>query len=229
MSATPQQPPQSLTERMTQSFDARIPPHVRSVITRRCIEPLAPNPTIVDLGCGPALWLRAVAEARPDAMVIGYDRDPEAIEAARRLNLPHATWHQADLGAADFALPPASADVVAMHFFFHFFDDPRALLRTTRAALKPGGSLIMTGWVRSSIADFFDFFLNQARQTMESALPAEQRGGPDPEATALRMWASFNRYTLDDWRWLLRHEGFTIRRADQYTSHFAYLIATKDD
>ncbi len=224
MSANGQPPAGSLAERMIASYDARIPPHVRAVIGRAALEKLPDAPTVVDLGCGPGLWLRDAAAVRPDAALIGYDRDGAALDAARSLALPRARWHQTDITAPDFALT-APVHVAAMHFFFHFLDDPRPLLRTVRASLAPEGSLVLTGWVRSSLADFLAFFAGPARQDMESTQPAEGRGTPDPDATALRMWASFNRYTFDDWRWLLQREGFMVRRADQYTGHFAYIVA----
>ena len=209
----------SFLEFMARSYESRIPPAVRGDIAETCIVPLGPGPRVLDLGCGPGLWLREVATLRPDATVVGYDRDGEMLAHAEHLGIPQAEWRRADLGAPEFTLPLVAADVIAMHFFFHFFDDPRRLLATIHGGLKPGGSLVITGWVRSSLASFLAFMGATQQRAGE---------GGDPEAGAWRMFASFNRYTPDDLRWLLEQSGFAVRRAEPYGDHFAYLIATKE-
>jgi SAM-dependent methyltransferase len=226
MSATPQRPPidsATFCQRMTQSYENRIPAGVRATIAAEAIAPLGEEPHIVDLGCGPGLWLRDVAALRPDATLAGYDRDAIMLEAARGLGLKHAKWHSADVGAPGFALKPGSCDVIAMHFFFHFLADPRHLLAMMHDALRPGGAFVMTGWVRSSMADFYAFW-EQARAAIESGSP-ESPPANDPEAFCFQRFAEFNRYTLEDIRWLLNRHGFTVRRDEMYTKNFAYLIA----
>lgn len=225
MSATPQPAPDSarFCAMMTQSYENRIPADVRAIIAEEAIAPLGPKPHIVDLGCGPGLWLRDVAALRPDATLAGYDRDATMLAAARSLGLTHAKWHSADVGAPDFALKPGSCDVIAAHFFFHFLADPRHLLTMMHDALRPGGSFVMTGWVRSSMAEFSAFW-EQARTAIESGSPNAPPTN-DPEAFCFQRFAEFNRYTLDDIRWLLGRHGFTVRRDGMYTKTFAYLVA----
>ena len=84
---------------MTQSYENRIPADVRAIIAAEAIAPLGEKPHIVDLGCGPGLWLRDVAALRPDATLTGYDRDAQMLDAARGLGLAHAKWRSADVGA----------------------------------------------------------------------------------------------------------------------------------
>lgn len=207
---------------MTRSYENRIPADVRAIIAAEAIAPLGEKPHVVDLGCGPGLWLRDVAALRPDAMLAGYDRDAQMLDAARGLGLKRAKWRSADVIAPSFTLKARSCDVIAMHFFFHFFADPRHILTTIHDALRPGGSYVITGWVRSSIADFFAFW-EQARATIESDSPAARPD--DPEAFCFQRFAEFNRYTLDDMRWLLDRHGFAVRRDGMYAKNFAYLIA----
>jgi SAM-dependent methyltransferase len=226
MSAPSGPPPMdSITfcQRMTQSYENRIPANVRAIIAEEAIAPLGEKPHIVDLGCGPGLWLRDAAALRPDATLTGYDRDAQMLDAARGLGLKRAKWRSADVIAPDFTLKPDSCDVIATHFFLHFFADPRHILTTIHDALRPGGAYVMTGWVRSPIADFYAFW-QQARVVMESGSPEAVRPN-DLEAFCFQRFAEFNRYTLDDVRWLLDRHGFTIRRDGMYTKNFAYLIA----
>lgn len=225
MSATSRQAldPAAFCQRMTHSYEDRIPAGVRALITEEAIAPLGPKPHIVDLGCGPGLWLRDIAALRPDATLAGYDRDATMLEAARGQSLKNAKWYSADVGAADFTLKPRSCDVIAMHFFLHFFADPRHLLTVVHDALRPGGSYVMTGWVRSSLADFL-VFGRQMRQGVRDA-PPEGTQSDDPDAFGYQRFAEFNRYTLDDIRWLLDQHGFAVRRDGVYTKHFAYLVS----
>lgn len=225
MSATPNERPDAarFCAMMTRSYENRIPADVRAIIAAEAIAPLGEKPHIVDLGCGPGLWLRDVAALRPDATLAGYDRDAQMLDAARGLGLKRATWRSADIMAPDFTLKPRSCDVIAMHFFLHFFADPRHILATLRDALRPGGAYVMTGWVRSPIADFYAFW-EQARAVMESGSPAASRPD-DPETFCFQRFAEFNRYTLDDIRWLLDRHGFVVRRDGMYTKNFAYLVA----
>lgn len=227
MSATPRPPIDSalFCERMARSYENRIPADVRAIIAEEAIAPLGAKPHIIDLGSGPGLWLRDVAALRPDATIAGYDRDAKMLDAARGMKIKNAKWHSADVSAPDFTLKPASTDVIAMHFFFHFLADPRHILRTMHTALRPGGAFVMTGWVRSSLADFYAFWEN-ARATMESGSP-DAAPSSDPEAFCFQRFAEFNRYTLGDIRWLLEREGFAVRREGTYTENFAYLIAGK--
>lgn len=226
MSATPERPPidsAAFCRRMTQSYDNRIPPDIRAIIAEEAISPLGPTPHIVDLGCGPGLWLREVAALRPDATLAGYDRDATMLEAARGLSLKNARWYSADVGAPGFTLAPDSCDVIATHFFFHFFADPRHLLATMHDALRPGGSFVMTGWVRAPLADFLAFGREMC-QGVGNESPAGA-ASEDPEAFGYQRFAEFNRYTLDDIRWLLDRYGFSIRRDGMYTKNFAYVVA----
>ena len=219
--------PASFCDCMTRSFDNRVPPEVRSIIADECILPLGLSPRVLDLGCGPGLWLREVTTLRRDATVVGYDRDPDMLANAARLGISQAEWKQADIGGPSFTLPAASADVIAMQFFFHFFDNPRPLLATVRTALKPGGSLIIIGWVRSSLPAFLSLMGEMGRREGAQSVPVEgRREGDDPEARAWQMYAGFNRYTPVDIRWLLTREGFTVRRDAQYSEYFAYTIAS---
>ncbi len=228
--SAPLQPPRDpgqFCAMMTRSYENRIPAEVRAIIAAEAITALGPKPHIVDLGCGPGLWLRDVATLRPDATLAGYDRDAQMLDAARGLGLKQAKWRSVDVSAPDFTLKPQSCDVIAMHFVLHFFADPRHLLTMMHDALRPGGAFVMTGWVRSSMADFYDFWKNTARAAIESSAPDAPRPD-DPEGFCFQRFAEFNRYALDDIRWLLERHGFTVRRADMYTKNFAYLIASNE-
>lgn len=94
--------------------------------------------TVVDLGCGGGIWLRALTEAGYDA--VGVDISPALIDTARS-TAPGASLH---IGSAyDFAFPPCVA-VTALSEVLSYCQDeagpnPSPLFRKISAVLPPGG------------------------------------------------------------------------------------------
>lgn len=105
------------------------------------LESLPQGGRLVDLGCGSGLLCAAVAEARPDAQVLGVDPDPLAIAEAQRLfGGPRLAFVRR--GAEDgpeHALQ--QGDVLVMRLVLMHL--PRAIesLRGLKAWLRPGGRL----------------------------------------------------------------------------------------
>lgn len=58
-------------------------------------------PRVVDVGCGSGAIALAIAHERPDAIVVGVDRSPDALEVSRHnaaaLGLDRVRWHLGDL------------------------------------------------------------------------------------------------------------------------------------
>ena len=102
---------------------------------------LGPDKTLLDLGCGPGLYLeRWVATG---AHLMGVDLSPLAIETARkRINAP-IDWH-----VADYRKLPKEWVADAMTLIYYDFTalpvrDQLPLLIALRERLKPGGLLAL--------------------------------------------------------------------------------------
>lgn len=94
--------------------------------------------TVVDLGCGGGLWLRALIEIGYDA--VGVDISPAFIEMARA-TAPGASLHVGSV--YDFAFPPCVA-VTALSEVLSYCQNEAGpnlapLFRKVSAALPPGG------------------------------------------------------------------------------------------
>src|SRR6266536_2865795 len=81
-------------------FAAQIAPH------------LPPRPVVIDLGCGPGLFLRDLGERYPQAALYGYDVTPAMIAYGRQLP---STGPQPTLVAHDVATQPLPHEAGTVH------------------------------------------------------------------------------------------------------------------
>lgn len=171
-------------------FAARVAPH------------LPPHPTIVDLGCGPGLMLRDLGERYPGAILHGYDVTPAMIAHAQRLTYagPKPVLAVHDVTAQPLPHPAAGVDAVSMSAVLHVVDEPLAVLAEIRRVLAPGGTFLLNDWIRQPLPAY----LAWRRDTMKETDAESRRRG-------FRLFPVHNKYTPEDWRWLLGEAGFTIR------------------
>lgn len=100
---------------------------------------------VVDLGCGPGLWLELLKnELSEDCELIGIDTDESLLETARgrasRWHEPR-TFELLDFEANPDALP--HADIFLAFNVFPYVSDPARLLEAIRSKLCAGGCLIV--------------------------------------------------------------------------------------
>lgn len=109
---------------------------------------LAPQPgeRILDLGCGTGHLTHQIAE--PGAEVVGIDSSPEMIAQARQ-NYPKLKFQLAS--ALDFRTD-RPFDAVFSNAALHWVQPPEQAAATMRAALRPGGRLVVEFGGRGNIA-----------------------------------------------------------------------------
>jgi ubiquinone/menaquinone biosynthesis C-methylase UbiE len=122
--------------------DRRYPP-VAEIVRELVGEEEAP--TVVDLGCGPAMLLPVLARALPGARLVGVDPSGAMLRLARRvLDEADGDGHALVGGRAE-AIPvgDGSVDVVVSLKNLHEWEDaPRGMAEVARV-LKPGGALLL--------------------------------------------------------------------------------------
>ncbi len=178
---------------------------------------LPETPAVVDFGCGPGLFLQAVSRRIPAASLTGYDLTPAMIEYARGLDYEGAppTLEVADLTAGRIPLADASVHLGAMTAVLHVFDDPFAFLAEVRRALAPGGVFVLYDWVRTPLRDY-----------LSERLPKEVPDQTEARVRTMRLFPSHNKYTLEDWRWLLGECRFDVVADAAPRAHFHAFVAT---
>lgn len=123
-------------------------------VKRRLVDQVAlrPGHRVLDLGCGTATLTMMLAEACPEADVVGLDGD------VRVLGLARAKIARAGLRIAlhegmafDPPFPPGSFDRVVSSLVFHHLDtaDKRRTLARAFELLRPGGELHIADWGRA--------------------------------------------------------------------------------
>lgn len=116
--------------------------HATEVVTGFLEATDAPD-AFADVGCGPANVAFAVAEAHPDADVVGYDAAEPILaddrERARERGVENVRFEQEVLPAFD---PDRQFDVVFSYFTLCYVADVAAALRALHDAVAPGGYLV---------------------------------------------------------------------------------------
>lgn len=118
-------------------FEARIDLMTRLLGT-------TPGGELLDVGCGPGIFLRHLADSRPgDFSLTGVDLSEAMIDEARQ-RMVGVAGARLDVGSAD-ALPYAdsSFDVVVAMGVLEYCDVPRTLAELARVA-RPGATVIVS-------------------------------------------------------------------------------------
>lgn len=109
--------------------------------TRRVLEEagLAPGMRVLDLGSGAGNVARLAAElVGPDGAVVGIERDPAAIELARRrTGVPNVEYRPGDVQTLDGV--EDGFDAVIGRLVLMYLPDAAAALRRAASLVRPGG------------------------------------------------------------------------------------------
>ena len=178
---------------------------------------LPPRAVMIDLGCGPGLLLRDLGERHPAAILHGYDVTPAMITYGRRLAFKPAsvslTVH--DVTAEPLPLADATVNLASMSSVLHVFDEPLPTLAEVRRVLAPGAIFLLNDWIRQPLSSY----LAWRRDVMNES-------GPDAVRRAFRLFPVHNKYTVEDWRWLLGEAGFEILAQTELRASHRIFVAT---
>jgi SAM-dependent methyltransferase len=188
-------------------FAAHVAPH------------LPPNPVMIDLGCGPGLLLRDFGERSPAATLYGYDVTLAMIAHGQQLSYPGAkpTFALHDVTTQPLPHAARTAHLVSMSSVLHVLDEPLPVLAEIRRVLVPGGILLLHDWIRQPLQTY----LAWRRDVLGEGEVESQRRG-------FRLFPVHNKYTTEDWHWLLAEAGFAIRNRQQLRASHQLFVATPD-
>ncbi len=177
---------------------------------------LPPRPVVMDLGCGPGLFLRDISMRYTPAALHGYDITPAMIDYARQNAYTGVTPTLAvhDLTAKPLPVADGSVHLVQMTAVLHVLDDPMPVLAGIRRVLAPNGLFALHDWIRTPLPVYL------ASRADQSADPAADR------RRWFRLFPVHNKYTIEDWQWVLEQGGFQMQRNTQVRPHFQFFVTT---
>ncbi len=208
---------EDLLRRMVETHPERYGPDFWAFFSARVGASLPPRPVMIDLGCGPGLLLRDLAERYSGSTLYGYDVTPAMVAYGRQLSYGTAN---ATLALLDVATQPLPHDTGTVHLttmssVLHVFDEPLGALAEIRRVLAPGGLFLLQDWIRQPLETYLAY-----RRDVLKEPPAEcvRRG--------FRLFPAHNKYTTEDWQWLLAAAGFTLLDQTQLRASHRIFVAT---
>jgi SAM-dependent methyltransferase len=195
---------EDLLRRMVDTHADRFGDAFWEFFTARVAPSLPPRPVMIDLGCGPALFLRDLGRRYPSASLHGYDVTPAMIAHGRQLMDVTLTLTVHDVTTQPLPHATGTVHLVSMSSVLHVVDEPLLVLAEIRRVLAPGGIFLLHDWIRQPLP----VYLAWRRDVMKES-------GPEALRRGFRLFPVHNKYTPDDWRWLLAEAGLTIRHHTQ--------------
>jgi len=178
------------------------------------------QPVILDLGAGPALFLRAIAERFPGARAIGIECAPYMLEAAGELPAGCELIAQ-DLHDPRLDLAAGSVDAALASVVLHEMSQPVQALRELHRCLKPGGRLLILDWVRAPL----EVYIRQ--QSDERAIFAGEQTVEQLD-DLFTHFIEHNRFSRDDLIYLLNRCGFAVLHSTlEREGRYARIVAER--
>ncbi len=160
------------------------------------------RPVILDLGAGPGMFVKAVAERYPLARVVGVECAPYMLDAAEVLP-DNGEMFCDDLHDPHLPLESGSVDAAMASVVLHEMNQPVRALQELARCLRPGGRLLILDWVRAPLEVYV------RNQTEE-----ERVFDPDTPVDELEdLFVHFiehNRFSREDLFYLLNRTGFAV-------------------
>lgn len=193
---------QEMLERMISSHDGRFNDTFWNYFDEQVGPGVPENATIVDLGCGPGLLLRDLSRRFPDAVMTGLDITQAMLDYAGTVEYAGKSpdFRLCDVTSGPLPLADNSVDLLCMVAVLHVLEDPLDVCAEIRRVLGPRGVFLLQDWVRTPLVDYLD--------RMAGDLPAEVR--EVARRRVLRLFPSHNKYTVEDWLWVLDQGGFEV-------------------
>ncbi len=193
---------EEFVQRMAASYPHRFGEPFWAFFTTEVGSALPADFVAVDLGCGPGLFLHDLASRYPQATLSGYDVTPDMIAYSAGLNWPGRVPTLAihDVTAQPLPCAAGSVNLLSMMSVLHLVDDPLAVLAEICRVLAPGGIFFLKDWIRRPLKDYLGW---PQESQGEEAIASRQRG--------FRLFPVHNKYTAEDWEWLLAEAGFHLR------------------
>jgi SAM-dependent methyltransferase len=208
---------EELVNRMVATHDDRFDDAFWSFFNEFVDPHLQDTSRIVDVGCGPGLFLRDLSKRYPEAELFGADVTGAMIDHAREVECQGRTpvYELHDITSQPLPFEDGQVNLLCMVAVLHVLNDPFLVCREIGRVLADGGIFLLQDWVRSPLPDYLE-------RMMPDLEPDQVEKA---QSRLLPLFTVHNKYTLDDWLWLLKTAGFTVSEYRQLRSpHFCTFV-----
>jgi len=206
---------EDLLRRMVETHAERYGDPFWAFFTAHVAPALPAKPVMIDVGCGPGLLLRDLGHRYPSASLHGYDVTPAMVAHGQQLAGATMTFMLHDITTQPLPHGAGSVHLASMSAVLHVLDEPLPVLAEFRRVLAPGGVFLLNDWIRQPLRDYLAWRRDVMKET-----------GREASRRAFRLFPVHNKYTPDDWRWLLAEAGLTIRAETQLRPGHQIFVAT---
>ncbi len=213
---------QDLVLRMVRSHDERFDETFWRSVGDQVLTNLPEHPRIVDLGCGPGLFVRDLGDQVSGAELYGYDLTPAMIDYAKtevEFAGSQPEFDVLDITTTPVPLEDNSVHLLTMTAVLHVLDEPLAMCAEIRRLLAPGGIFLLQDWIRQPLSKYLEM--------MMANVPAEKKQAM--EKAMMRLSVAHNKYSVEDWIWLLDKGGLKVLHQAQIRSeHFCVFVCQEN-
>jgi len=105
-----------------------------------------PATRVLDIACGTGLLLKSLAERDDRPALVGIDRVPAMLDAAKEKIGQQATLLEGE--AENLPFDDAGIDLITSTNALHYFPYVTAAVQEMRRVISPSGNLVITDWCR---------------------------------------------------------------------------------
>lgn len=179
------------------------------------------SPRVVDLGCGPGLFVRAVAERTPGLRAIGVECAPYMLESVGELPDGCEVICE-DLHDPHLPLDDDSVDAVMASVVLHEMNQPLKTLREIHRCLRPGGRIYIADWVRAPLESYLKAQLDDPESVFGEETPVDELDD------LFIHFIEHNRFSREDLIFMLNKSGFALLYSELFKEgRYARLVAEK--
>ena len=107
--------------------------------------------SVLDIGCGTGLMLKALHDQPPELDLTGADISAGMLERAKK-RIPKATFYEGNLEDKDFTKTLPSADVVISLSVLHHLQSVEGYFELLKSKMNDGGTLFLSAFARDGLA-----------------------------------------------------------------------------